>query len=45
MGINGWSDGDIKAVDGLTAMDGSLMVMDGATADGSLMAMYGEGQR
>ena len=45
MGINGRSDGDLKAVDRLTAMDGSSMVMDGATAGGSLMAMYGEGQR
>jgi len=45
MGSNGRSDGDLKAVNGLTAMDGSSMVMDGATADGSLMAMYGEGQR
>ena len=29
MGINGRSDGDLKAVDGLTAMDGSSTVMDG----------------
>ena len=60
MGINGRSDGDLKAVNGLTAMDGSSMVMDGAARrqctarrlvdgngwrEGSLMAMYGEGQR
>jgi hypothetical protein len=30
MGINGRSDGDLKAVDGLTAMDGSSTVMGGA---------------
>jgi len=29
MGINGWSDVDLKAVEGLTAMDGSSTVMDG----------------
>ena len=29
MGINGRSDGNLKAVDGLTAMDGSSTVMDG----------------
>jgi hypothetical protein len=60
MGINGRSDGNLKAVDGLTAMDSSSTVMDGAARrqwtarrlvdgdgwrDGSLMAMYGEGQR
>ena len=60
MDSNGRSNGNLKAVDGLTAMDGSSMVMDGATqrqwmarrlldgdgwCDGSLMAMYGEGQR
>ena len=30
MGINGRSNVDLKAVDGLPAMDGSSMVMDGA---------------
>ena len=30
MGINGQSDGDLKAVVGLTAIDGSSTVMDGA---------------
>jgi len=30
MGSNGQSDGDLKAVDGLTAMNGSSTVMDGA---------------
>ena len=30
MDSNGQSDGDLKAVDGLTAMDGSSTVMDGA---------------
>jgi len=60
MGINRRSDGDLKAVDGLTVMDGSLTVMDGPARrqwtarwlvdgdgwrSGSLMAMYGEGQR
>ena len=60
MYIYGRSDGNLKAVDGLTAMDGSSTVMDGAARrqwtarrlidsdgwrDGSLMAMYGEGQR
>jgi len=60
MSINGWNNGNLKAVDGLTAIDGSLTVMDGAARrkwtarrlvdgdgwrDGSLMAMYGEGQR
>ena len=59
MDSNGRSDGNLKAVDGLTAMDGSSAVMDGAARrqwmarrlddgdewrDGSLMAMYGEGQ-
>jgi hypothetical protein len=32
MDSDGRSDGDLKAMDGLTAMDGSLMVMDGTTA-------------
>jgi hypothetical protein len=60
MDSNGRSDGDLKAVDVLTAMDGSSTVMDGAAQrqwtarrlfdgdgwrDGSLMVMYGEGQR
>ncbi len=52
MGINGWSDGDLKAVDGLTAMDGAARwqwttrrLVDGdGWRGGSLMAMYGEGQ-
>jgi hypothetical protein len=30
MDSNGQSNGDLKAVDGLTAMDGSSTVMDGA---------------
>jgi hypothetical protein len=30
MDSNGRSDGNLKAVDGLTAMDGSSTVMDGA---------------
>ncbi len=59
MDSNGQSNGDLKALDGLTAMNGSSTVMDGAARwqwmarrllggngwrDGSLMAMYGEGQ-
>jgi hypothetical protein len=60
MDSNERSDGDLKAVDRLTAMDSSSTVMDGAARrqwtarrlldgdgwrDGSLMVMYGEGQR
>jgi len=37
MGINGQSDGDLKAVVGLTAIDGSSTVMDG-TAQRQWMA-------
>ena len=59
MDRNGWSNGDLKAIDGLTVMDGSSTMIDGAARrqwtvrrlldgngwhDGSLMAMYGEGQ-
>ena len=54
MDSNGRRDGDLTAVDGLTAMDSSSTVMDSAARrlldgdgwrDGSLMVMYGEGQR
>jgi len=32
MDSDGWRDVDLKAMDGVTAMDGSLTVMDGAAA-------------